>query len=325
MTDIRLIYGDEPQTIEEEKRAFFHLHEGLPVRTFTDAHDPEAISAELSEDSLFGDVKLILISNPPVFKKSGRSVARDWEQLADRLIDYRGEHPVCIVYRESIDKRLKANEAILKAIPHTECKRLSADALQAWLADYVRAAGFRMDRSGVEYLAGLLDVWQDVPAGFLKTEFDRLFLELGDEKRITAEFLAAHIGDYGAKNIFTFKDALLKKDVKTLDRLFPFICSPKESERALSYIEGQLRLQLVVSDCKAAGMSERATVEYFAAHGSKTKPYPIKLAYREAGRSSRHALANLLTGLYGIVVDSRKGIAGTERFRDICLAYCERT
>ena len=60
---------------------------------------------------------------------------------------------------------------------------------------------------------------------------------------------------YGAKNIFTFKEALLKRDIDTLLELFPFMFGYKELDRAMSYIEGQLRLQLLVSECRQAGMS----------------------------------------------------------------------
>lgn len=60
-----------------------------------------------------------------------------------------------------------------------------------------------------------------------------------------------------------FKEALLQKDAATLLALFPFMLQNKESERAMSYIEGQLRLQLMVSECKGTGLSEREVQDLF--------------------------------------------------------------
>ena len=88
-----------------------------------------------------------------------------------------------------------------------------------------------------------------------------------------------HSSNYGAKNIFTFKEALLKQDVNTLLELFPFMFSYKEIDRAMGYIEGQLRLQLLVSECRAAGMTAKQVENFCKENGASYKPYPIKLAY----------------------------------------------
>ena len=45
--------------------------------------------------------------------------------------------------------------------------------------------------------------------------------------------------------------------MNTLLELFPFMFSYKEIDRAMGYIEGQLRLQLLVSECRAAGMTAK--------------------------------------------------------------------
>ena len=48
----------------------------------------------------------------------------------------------------------------------------------------------------------------------------------------------------------------------------------------MSYIEGQLRLQLLVSECRQSGMSVQAIQNLCKDHNSSFKPYPIKLALR---------------------------------------------
>ena len=92
--------------------------------------------------------------------------------------------------------------------------------------------------------------------------------KLQGKKVITKEFLEENGSDYGAKNIFTFKEALLKRDIDTLLELFPFMFGYKELDRAMSYIEGQLRLQLLVSECRQAGMSVQAIQNLCKDHDS---------------------------------------------------------
>ena len=96
----------------------------------------------------------------------------------------------------------------------------------------------------------------------------------------------------------------------------------KELDRAMSYIEGQLRLQLLVSECRQAGMSVQAIQNLCKDHDSLFKPYPIKLAYEASARISVKALRALLKGLYEIILDSRSSKGDIWRFRDLCITYC---
>ncbi|MDU3383943.1 MAG: DNA polymerase III subunit delta, partial [Veillonella sp.] len=54
MAHIQLIYGDEPQLIEEEKRKFLSAYPDLPVTVLDDEVGPQKRSEKLCEDSLFG-------------------------------------------------------------------------------------------------------------------------------------------------------------------------------------------------------------------------------------------------------------------------------
>ena len=53
----------------------------------------------------------------------------------------------------------------------------------------------------------------------------------------------------------------------------------------MSYIEGQLRLQLLVSECRQVGMSVQAIQNLCKDHDSSFKPYPIKLAYEASPKN----------------------------------------
>ncbi len=323
MASIQLLYGTEDQLMEEYKLSILSQYRDMEVVNLTDDNNPSRIMEQLSEDSLFGDRKLFCLINPGIVKKTGKNNDA-WQGLRSFLLNYQGENPVLIIYHDAIDKRLKENKELLATIPNEEFKRLEGGQLVQWMRKYCQENGYQLTLQAQDYISQLLEIWVDVPVTFMRTELDRFFLLLGDNKEIDKPFLEANISDFGSKNIFTFKDALLQRDVHTLLDLFPFIFSYKEVDRAMSYIEGQLRLQLMVSECRAAGMTLRQTQDLFKQEGSKTKAYPIKLAYEAAPRIPRKALRSLLIGMYHVVATSRMGQGDISTFRDLVLSYCEQ-
>lgn len=323
MASIQLLYGTEDQLMKERKLSILSQYRDMEVVNLTDDNNPSRIMEQLSEDSLFGDSKLFCLINPGIVKKTGKNNDA-WQGLRSFLLNYQGENPVLIIYHDAIDKRLKENKELLATIPNEEFKRLEGGQLVQWMRKYCQENDYQLTFQAQDYISQLLEIWVDVPVTFMRTELDRFFLLLGDNKEIDKPFLEANISDFGSKNIFTFKDALLQRDVHTLLDLFPFIFSYKEVDRAMSYIEGQLRLQLMVSECRAAGMTLRQTQDLFKQEGSKTKAYPIKLAYEAAPRIPRKALRSLLIGMYHVVATSRMGQGDISTFRDLVLSYCEQ-
>ena len=323
MASIHLLYGTEDQLMEERKLSILSQYRDMGVVNLTDDNNPSRIMEQLSEDSLFGDSKLFCLINPGIVKKTGKNNDA-WQVLRSFLLNYQGENPVLIIYHDAIDKRLKENKELLAIIPNEEFKRLEGGELVQWMRKYCQENGYQLTVQAQDYISQMLDIWVDVPVAFMRTELDRFFLLLGDRKDIDKPFLEANISDFGSKNIFTFKDALLQRDVHTLLNLFPFIFSYKEVDRAMSYIEGQLRLQLMVSECRAAGMTLTQTQDLFKQEGSKTKAYPIKLAYEAAPRIPRKALRSLLIGMYHVVASNRMGQGDISTFRDLVLSYCEQ-
>lgn len=322
---VHILFGDEPQLIEEKKLQWLRPYNSYPIKTFTDESSPEAIQEALSQDSLFGDTQVIIIVNVPILKKANAKNTSQWDILGDDLMHYTGDNPVLYIFHDTIDKRLKRNKELLGVIEHDECKRLSGLELMQWLQQYSKEHGHAFNQDGLLYMEHIISLWQDVPVTFLRTELDRYFLMLPPKAPITSEFLQQYSSDYGAKNIFTFKEALLNKDVATLMTLFPYMLKPKEIDRAMSYIEGQLRLQLMVSQCRKQGMSLSQVQQYFKEKGSTIKSYPIKLAYEASRRISTAALIRLLEGLYDVTRTNRMSQGDMKRFQDVCLSYCAYT
>ena len=89
MAEIKLIYGDEPQLIEEEKRKFLSAYPDLPVTVLDDEAGPQKISEKLCEDSLFGDQKVFCLVNLPIIRKSGKN-SDAWVPLYELIMEYNG-------------------------------------------------------------------------------------------------------------------------------------------------------------------------------------------------------------------------------------------
>lgn len=318
-----LLYGDEAALLEEQKQVLLSKYEGELISVYSEEEDPMHILSALQEDSLFGELRVLCLVNLPIFKKSNKNVDAEWLPIYEVLKSYNGENPVLLLYHDTIDKRQKHNTSFLTAVTAKEFKRLNEQELWQWTEGYLKRAGYVLTPDGRAYLQELVSLWQDVPVSFLKTEFDRYFLQLGEQKQIDRAFLQDYSSDYGAKNIFSFKEALLDGDGQTLLRLFPFMLSYKEIDRAMAYVAGQLRLQLVVCQCYDEGMTEAQVQDFFKRRQSTVKSYPIKLAYRQARRVSVKALETLLEGLYDCMRRTRQGEGDMLQFRDLCLAYSE--
>ena len=95
MAEIKLIYGDEPQLIEEEKRKFLSAYPDLPVTVLDDEAGPQKISEKLCEDSLFGDQKVFCLVNLPIIRKSGKN-SDAWIPLYELLMEYNGDNPLVL-------------------------------------------------------------------------------------------------------------------------------------------------------------------------------------------------------------------------------------
>lgn len=323
MSKVVLIYGDEPQLMEEKKRQFLQQHEDMPITTLNDEADPATISEYLCEDSLFGETKLFCLVNLPIFRKSGQKDDPNWDYLYSIILNYSGDNPILILYHDLIDGRIKKNKEFLKKIESIQCKRLDSKDLLVWIQNYCTSHGYRLSPDGNMYLQHLLEIWKDVPVTFMKTEFDRYFLLLGNQKEITKDFLESNSSDYGAKNIYAFKEALLSQNANILLELFPFMLAYKEVNQAIAFIESQLRLQLMVSECRSRGMSLSAIKSFFEKEGSKINKFAISYAFEATPRISIPALETLLLGLYRITSSARVGKGDLLQFRDLCLAYCK--
>ena len=121
-------------------------------------------------------------------------------------MEYNGDNPIVLIYHDMIDKRIKQNKEILDKIPNSSnVSVLKGQTSVMWIRQYCTSNGFKMTPDAQEYVAHLIDLWQEVPVSFMRTEFDRYFLQITGEKVITKEFLEENGSDYGAKIFLLLK------------------------------------------------------------------------------------------------------------------------
>lgn len=324
MERLIVLHGEESQLIEEKKHSYIRAAGERVVEVFTAESGASRISEALREDSLFGEAKLFILEDLPILKKTtGKQGSGDFQGIYDFLLQYEGENPVILIFHGNLDKRVKANKVFLERAKEVELKKMSADDMLIWTESYVKKEGYLLTPDGKQYLRALLEIWDEVPLSFLKTEMDRLFLFLHDGDAITLDLLAREGSDFGAKNIFRFTDAFFKKEVKVLHQLLPFVLKPKEMERFFAYFEGQLRLQLMVAELAGVGfVGDKAIANRLKDLGSPVKPYPVKLAYERRHKVNARSIASFLEAFYGIACGIRQSKAKADDFSLLCYSYC---
>ena len=104
---VTLLYGDEPQLLEEKKQNLLSTYTDRTLFTLREEQGPDYIMGQVQEVSLFGEPRVFLLTHIPIFDKSKKKASSGWQQLREFLIQYDGTDPILIVYPESIDGRLQ--------------------------------------------------------------------------------------------------------------------------------------------------------------------------------------------------------------------------
>lgn len=326
MDNVTVIYGDEAELIDSQKNQIIKKYPNYEVHTYSQETPISIIIEALQQESLFRELKIIVLNNIPILKTSN-NVKKDiseWDELYKALFEYNKDNPVILVFNSNLDKRLKSNKQFLESAVIYEYKKLSKDELINWSVKYCRKHNHNLTNDGSHYFQSLMEIWDDVPLTFLKTEFDRLFLFLNDDEPITANILAAESSDYGSKNIFKFMDAFYERDCTLLLKIIPFILQNREFDKFFAYLEGQLRQQIIVCECMIAGMEQQEIYRYMTEKGMNIKPYPIKLAYQRAKFLRINELKKFLAGMFSIVFNRRTGNIDSSEFERLCICYCRQ-
>lgn len=324
---IYVIHGDEPQMIEDKKNDILALYSDKRQVLYTDETPIDTVMGALFEQSLFEESKVIILHNTPLLKTTSKSkqasTSEEWLSVYKGLLEYKGDTPLIVVNNAPLDKRVKHNKEFLKIAKEFHYNKLTKEDLIKWVEDYCYKGGHPFSKGGRIYFYGLMDLWNDVPLHFLRTEFDRLFLFLNDKDPITAQLLQKECSDFANMNVFKFTDAFYEKNLAVMLEMVPFVTKANEIDRFFAYLESQLRMQLIVFEGYYNGDSPKAIFESCKEAGLTNAEYPINLAYRRCQQISYQKIASFLQGLYELVLKRRKGEVDPKGFANLCILYCK--
>ena len=90
-----LLYGDEPQLIEEKKQTLLQTLTDRTLLTLREEQGPGSILGQLQEISLFGEPRAFLLVHLPIFDKAKKKVAPEWQTISrDHRWTFAGEQDI---------------------------------------------------------------------------------------------------------------------------------------------------------------------------------------------------------------------------------------
>ena len=192
--------------------------------------DLAALFDDLRTPSLFAPFRLFIVERLERLISREKGAKEDEKKkkgtkrksAIERLLEY-AEHPArntCLVLvAESLDRRRKAAQSVLKRLPSVECRPLSAGAIPSWCMERARRIGKQMDAAAGRLLVDLAGT----NLGQLDGQIESLATLCSDRPRITEKDVTDLVGGDHARRIWDLIDAITARSaataLKALDRL----------------------------------------------------------------------------------------------------------
>ena len=164
------------------------------------------------------------------------------------------ESTVLILVSFEPDFRRKPFTDLKKRAELVECKPLYDNQVPAWIADRIKHQG----REANAEACRLMQAYVGNSLRSLQNEIDKLFVFIGDRKKVTVEDITAVVGAVKGYTIFELQNAIGRKDsreaVKILERMLEVGQSPQMIIVMLTRFFTQL---WKLSDARARRMAEQ--------------------------------------------------------------------
>lgn len=207
--------------------------------------------------------------------------AQDLKKIQDLEAYLANPSPTSILVLAHKYKKIRKNTKIAKAIAKTGVF-YSSDKIQdykigAWIQNHIKQKGYKIDKATADLIAEYLG--NDLSK--VSNELGKLFLNLKDEKTITADHVQEQIGISKEYNIFEFQKALSQKDVLKIHRIINFFAGDQKNNH-ISMILGSLYNYF--SKVYTAGMYAGSPDGVLMKHLGMGSPYFVK-EYRMAAQN----------------------------------------
>lgn len=186
--------------------------------------------------------------------------AQHLKQL-DKLVSYvQQSNPntilvLCYMHKK-LDKRTKFYNSLKGNGIFFESKRLYENQVESWIKDYLKSEGFDIEFKALQMLVEKTGTELSV----LANELDKLIMNSGANKKITAALVEEYVGILRDFNLFELQNALIKKDpLKSQKIVRHFAANPKNHplQVSLSFIFGFISKIII---CHGLGSKDSGSI-----------------------------------------------------------------
>lgn len=164
------------------------------------------------------------------------------------------ESTVLVLVSLEPDFRRKPFTDLKKRAELVECKPLYDNQVPAWIADRVRQQG----REANAEACRLIQAYVGNSLRSLQNEIDKLFVFIGDRKKITVEDITAVVGATKGYTVFELQNAIGRKDPKEAIKILERMLETGQSPQMIIVMLTRFFTQLwKLSDVRARKMPEQ--------------------------------------------------------------------
>ena len=322
--EIYFFYGEEQLLQQRAMKAMEQqlLPEGLEdfnkdVLSGADV-TPKQI-AEMAMNLPFMAERRLLVIQPPLPFLSIPKSDKNGQASLQYLIDYL-EQPnpqCCLIFcgdgalakTGTLNKKLQENAVQVEFAP------LKGKVLEKWIAEYVAAAGRKIDRQALEYLSSI----NSFDLQIMEQELQKLLLYREEEPVITLQHVQEIVTRTVEASIFALSDSIGNKNGREALRILKDMFYLGESPfKLIGFLVRHFRNLLLVKDYRSQGYDENQIKEK-----TKLHPFVIKKSVRQAERFSIQQLTAAMERLLLIEVELKSTTSsGEELLEQFVIELC---
>jgi DNA polymerase-3 subunit delta len=178
------------------------------------------------------------------------------------------ESTILVLVSPDPDFRKKPFTDLKKHAELVECKPLYDNQVPPWLAERIRQQG----REANAEACRLIQAYVGNSLRSLQNEIDKLFVFIGDRKKVTVEDIAAVVGATKGYTIFELQNAIGRRDSKEAVKILERMLEAGQSPQMIIVMLTRFFTQLwKLSDARARRLSEQETAREIG-----VSPYFVK-------------------------------------------------
>ena len=275
--------------------------------------------AEMAMNLPFMAERRLLVIQPPLPFLSIPKSDKNGQASLQYLIDYL-EQPnpqCCLIFcgdgalakTGTLNKKLQENAVQVEFAP------LKGKVLEKWIAEYVAAAGRKIDRQALEYLSSI----NSFDLQIMEQELQKLLLYREEEPVITLQHVQEIVTKTVEASIFALSDSIGNKNGREALRILKDMFYLGESPcKLLGFLVRHFRNLLLVKDYRSQGYDENQIKEK-----TKLHPFVIKKSVRQAERFSIQQLTAAMERLLLIEVELKSTTSsGEELLEQFVIELC---